>query len=66
MGTNLDVGAAPAVDEVFKQAVTDQDASDPLPTALDWQDDYEGVRSKRAKSKDVEATVDVLLATDWE
>ena len=57
LGTSLDL--------ILEQAVMDQDTAEPLSAALDWQYEYESMRSKRAKSKDVEATVDFLLATDW-
>ncbi len=57
----------PAADLAHKQAVMeDQDASEPpLSAALVWQYEYEHMRSTGAKSKAVEATVDLLLATDW-
>ncbi len=65
--TMLRLITAPAVDLALKQAVVvDQDASEALSAALDWQYEYESMRSKSAKDKDVEATVDLLLATDWE
>ena len=64
--TMLRLITAPAVDLALKQVVTeDQDTSEALSAALDWQYEYERIRSKGAKSKDVEATVDTLLATDW-
>ncbi len=59
--TMLRLISAPAVDSALKQ-----DASEALSAALDWQYEYESMRSKNAKSKEVEATVDLLLATDWE
>ena len=40
--------------------------TEPLATALDWQDECEHARSKTAKRKDIEASVDSLLATEWQ
>ena len=55
-----------AADVAIQQAVTeDRDTSEALSAALDWQHEYESARSKGAKSKDVEATVDLLLTTGW-
>ena len=54
---------APAVDLALEQAVMEEQGdSEALFAALDWQYEYENARSKTAKSKDVEATVDMLLA----
>ena len=65
LGAVLDIGAAPAVDEAIKQAVTDQNTAATLSAVLDWQYEFESVQSKCAKRKDVEATVDLLLSTEW-
>ncbi len=64
--TMLRLIEAPAVDQALKQAaMEDQEAAEALSAALDWQHEYESMRSKSTKGKDVEATVDMLLATDW-
>ena len=55
LGTRLDLALEQAVME-------EQDVVAPLPATLDLQYEFESVRSKRAKSKDVEAAVDMLLA----
>ncbi len=61
--TMLRLIEAPAVDAAIKQAaMEDQDTANALSAALDWQYEFESMQSKGAKSKDVEATVDLLLA----
>ena len=67
--TMLRLITPPAADAAHKQAVAeDQDTSEALSATLDWQYEYESMRSNDAttrRGKDVEATVDLLLATDW-
>ena len=58
LGANLDIALEEAI-------VEEADAAEPLAAAVDWQSEYESTQSKAAKRKAVEATVDLLLATEW-
>ncbi|HYW79390.1 MAG TPA: hypothetical protein VE890_07410, partial [Thermoguttaceae bacterium] len=62
--TMLRLITAPAVDAAVKQAI--QESPNAPSAALDWQYEYESMQTKGVKRKDVEATVDLLLATAWQ
>ncbi|HYW79688.1 MAG TPA: lamin tail domain-containing protein, partial [Thermoguttaceae bacterium] len=61
--TMLRLITAPATNAAIEQAV--QESPEAISAALDWQYEFESMQSKTAKRKDIEATVDLLLATDW-
>jgi len=62
--TMLRLITAPAADAAVQQ--TSQETPRPPLAALDWQYEFKSTQSKAAKRKDVEATVDLLLATEWQ
>ena len=67
--TMLHLITAPAADVVIGQAAG-QDEQDPtgLSAALDWLYEFEQISAKHQANKEkrsIEATVDMLLATDW-
>ena len=59
--TMLRLITAPAADVVIQEAMPES-----LSTAIDWQHEFESTRAKRDKRKDLEATVDLLFAIDWQ